>query len=358
MPTATLGFRRLYDALGVGTSAVGEIHHKVTLFEGKTVSVYLGPKPPLGIVCVESDQYMIPGRSCVVTSVNGEYKASAFLEITIGAAKDITEQQVKLLERHDKDTREDLLRQASGNIESAEYLLDVVSGVLGLRFHKQIVLKPLIENCFITGDFEPAASFIGPVVEALENVEANQNTAPHLQRLLDGMTSVPEGLLLKGGATLHWLLRAWRERDAVAKFMYLFVPLEAILQSNNELAVDSLAALESLEELVKNSGAANKVDFLYFLTIAKTRFGPTLSSRFEDFARRKAISGWELDVQAFKKFNRMRNLLLHAGRKKVCSHIDFEGNSRTLEDLVERYVSIALLGSLDVYQSTWRPKRG
>lgn len=357
MGTTTLGFRRLYDALGVETGAVGAIHHKIILSVGKAVSVYLGPNPPLGIVSLESNQYGIPGRDAVILSTNNEYQAPTFLEITVEATKKITERQLELLKENDKNTREELLLQASEQRESAEHLLDAVSGVLGLRVHRQLVLKPLIENCFIAGEFEPVSSFEGPAVEMLENIEANQNTAPHLQQLLDGMASTPEEFLLKGGAVLHWLLKAWMERDAVAKFMYLFVPLEALLQSNNELAADSKAELESLEDIVQNSDATNKEALLAFLTRAKTKFGPTLNSRFEDFARRAAIPDWELDVRAFKKFNRMRNLLLHAGDKRVRGHINFEENSRTLEDLVERYVSIALLGTSDVYQSKWRPKR-
>lgn len=160
-------------------------------------------------------------------------------------------------------------------------------------------------------------------------------------------------------APIGWdgTLRAWRERDPAAKFLYLFIPLEAILPSNNELAAESIMELESLEALVRNSEATDKDNLLAFLSAAKTKFAPTLSARFEDFARRAAIPGWELDVQAFRKFNRMRNLLLHAGDKKVRSHINFEDNSRTLEDLVERYVSVALLGTPDVYQTRHRPKR-
>jgi hypothetical protein len=358
MHTAILGARRLYDALGVGTVAVGGLHHKITLQAGNTVSVYLGPKPPLGVVSLESSQYGIPGRNSVIFSANSEYEAPAFLEITVGTPKEITQQELVLLKENDKSTREALLKDANARFEASEHLLDVVSGVLGLRVHRQLVLKPLVENCFIAGEFEPVSTFAGPAVEMLENIEANANTEPHLLRLLEGMSNIPEESLLKGGAVLHWLLRAWRERDAVTKFMYLFVPLEAVLQSNTELVADSKADLESLEALVKSSNAPNKDSLLGFLGRAKTKFGPTLSARFEEFAHRAAISDWELDVKAFKKFNRMRNLLLHAGDKRVRGHINFEENTRTLEDLVERYVSVALLGSPDVYQSRWRPKCG
>ncbi|MEK9140395.1 MAG: hypothetical protein AAB308_05015 [Nitrospirota bacterium] len=357
MPIATLGVRRLYDALGVGTSFVGEIFHKVTLKAGRTVSVYIGPKPPLGIVSLESNQYVIPGRESLMLKTNSKYDAPSFLEITIGVPREITLQTIELLRQEDKVTQEALLKEADDHLESAEHLLDVISGILGLRVHRQLVLKPLVENCFIAGEFEPVSSFVGPAVEMLEGIESNANTGPHLKRLLEGITSVPEDSLLKGGSVLHWLLRAWRERDAVSKFMYLFVPLEAILQSITELEVDSKANLESLEAMVKSSNVHNREALLGFLDRAKTKFGPTLNARFEEFAYRAAIPGWELDVKAFKKFNRMRNLLLHAGDKNVRSHINFEENSRTLEDLVERYVSVVLLRTPDVYQSRWRPQR-
>ena len=358
MPIAILGVRRLYDALGVGTSSVSQILHKVTLKAGQTVSVYLGPKPPLGIVSLENGQYGIPGRNSFIFKANSEYDAPSFLEITIGTPREISLQQLDLLGRKDKVTQEAFLKEADDHWQSAEHLLDAISGIVGLRVHRQLVLKQLVESCFIAGEFEPVSSFVSPVVEMLESIESNANTGPHLQHLLEGMISTPENPLRKRGAVLHWLLRAWRERDAVSKFMYLFVPLEAILQSSTELSADSRADLESLEAIVKSSNVHNKEALLGFLDRAKTKFSPTLNARFEEFARSAAITGWEMDVKAFKKFNRMRNLLLHAGDRNVRSHINFEENTRTLEDLVERYVSVSLLGTPDVYQSRWRPQRG
>lgn len=358
MPTVNLGIRRLYDTLGVETPAGGEIFQKVDLTIGKAVTVYLGPNPPLGIMSLEGSQYGIPGRKSIILNTNNKYEAPCFLEITISVPREITLQQMELLKKEHNETREGLLREARGNMELAEDVLDAISGLLGLCAHRQFVLKQLVENCFLSGDFQPVSSFSGPWTEMLESIKINLNTGRNLQQLLDGMKNTPEDTLRKGGAILHWLLRAWRERDPILKFMYLFIPLEATLQSTAELETDSKAALESLEAIVRRSGADNKESLLQFLDRAKTRFGPTLSARFEEFARRAAIPGWELDVAAFNKYNRMRNLLLHAGNRNVRSHINFTKNVRTLEDLVERYVSIALLGSPDVYQSRWRPQRG
>ncbi|MBI2884262.1 MAG: hypothetical protein HYY11_10240 [Candidatus Methylomirabilis oxyfera] len=358
MPTVTLGTRRLYDALGVETAAIGEFLHKVDLTIGKSITLYLGPTPPLGIMSLEGAQYGIPGQNSLMLHTNNNYEAPCFLEIAILASRDITPHQLSLLQEENKETREALLETERKNSESSEQLLDVISGILGLRLHRQLVLKPLVENSFLGGEFKPVSSFVGPAMEMLESIKANSNTGPHVLRLLEGMADIPEDVLRKGGAILHWLLKAWRERDVISKFIYLFIPLEAILQSTAELATDSKVNLESLEAIVRSSDVHDKESLLQFLDRAKTKFGPTLNSRFEEFARRAAIPGWELDSEAFKKYNRMRNLLLHAGHRNVRSHINFEKNTRTLEDLVERYVSIALLGSPDVYPSRWRPQRG
>lgn len=357
MPVVHIGTRRLYDALGVGAPTSGEILQKVNFASGKNVSLYIGPHPPFGITALEGSQYGIPGRDCLILKTNNEYTAPCFLEVTISEPREVTSHQLELIREKNQGVQEGLLQEARKDSEQSAHLLDAISGVLGLRVHRQFVLKPLIENAFLSGDIEPVSSFTGPFMEILEGIELNSNTGPHIQQLLEGMTKVPEDLLLDGGATLHWLLRAWRENDAISKFMYLFIPLEAVLQSSSELVADSKGDLESLESIVKSSDAPNKESLLQFLDRAKTKFGPTLNARFEEFARSAAIPGWELDVKAFKKYNRMRNLLLHAGNKHVRSHIDFDENTRTLEDLVERYVSIALLGNAEVYKSRWRPSR-
>lgn len=101
----------------------------------------------------------------------------------------------------------------------------------------------------------------------------------------------------------------------------------------------------------------NKETLLAFLETTRTKFGPRLNTRFENFAKQAGIPGWELDVTAFNKFNRMRNHLVHAGRRNISAHLNIEEQTRTLEDLVERYLGVALLGSHEVYPSRWRPTR-
>jgi hypothetical protein len=355
MPIVTIGTRRLYDALGVDINAAGEILQKVELPTGKTVTLYLGPNPPHGIMSLEGSRYVIPGRDNILLRTN--YDAPCFLEITISFPREITLRQMRRLRQNDKPSQELLLRESTVDSKSSENLLDAISGVLGLRVHRQLVLKPLVESSFLTGEIDPMCYFETPEVEILEGLKPNSNTSTHIFKLLERMMDTSEDVLRKSGAILHFFLKAWREKDPISHFMYLFMPLEAILPSADNSQFGSKAELESLESIVKNSDAVDKEHLLQFLENAKTKFNPSLNSRFEEFAQSTSIPGWELDVEAFKKYNRMRNLLLHAGNKNIANRINLKKNTRTLEDLVERYVSVAILGSAEVYRSRGRPSR-
>ena len=357
MPTATISMRRLYDALGVEIAGVGEISHKVTLASGASVSVYLGPKPPLGAVVLKGAQYGIPGRPSQILQADHNFKSPCLLEVVVSSKREITPEQLSLLKQEEKGARDALLAEIEKETEKFQHLLDAISGILALRVHRQLVLEQLVENPFVSGDFPSFSSFAGPAMEILEGIGANANTGPHILRLLEDEVATPEDAFVRGGAILHWLLKAWRERDHVSKFMYLFIPLEAILPATGELAAESRTSLEALEALVKDSATPDKEGLLSFLKKARSRFSPTLVARFEELAAQVKLPGWELDVEAFKKYNRMRNLLLHRGDRRVRIHIDFEENSRTLEDLVERYVAARLIGTTAVYPSKWRPKR-
>lgn len=63
-------------------------------------------------------------------------------------------------------------------------------------------------------------------------------------------------------------------------------------------------------------------------------------------------------MQAFRKFNRLRNGLIHRGDPKVRFHVTVgDDEAAELSDLVERYISLRLFGDMAVYKSRWRPQR-
>jgi hypothetical protein len=355
MPTIALGIRRLYDALGFDPTPSGDFRVDSTFHGDVKLTVYLGPSPVFGIRTVTGDEYGIPGRKSLVLHSDDKYSSNCFLEIAFWRQHELTQHELNELKQQRTEIQQELLKQAEVEFRGSEALFDAVSGTLGLCCHKQLVLKLLIEDKFLSGDFPGASSFYGPVVEMLEPLSTNARTQSAFQQFIDAFPVVPEEELRRRGAILHWLVKAWREKDIVARFMYLFIPLEAVLPSSPDLAREATRELDRLREIVENTATADRPSLLDFIERTRSRFSPSLSARFEDLARRAMLPGWEVDVQAFKKFNRMRNLLLHSGNRSISIHLDLQKNTRTLEDLIERYVAFVLLGSTDVYPSRWRP---
>jgi len=355
MSTEILGVRRLYDALGCSVSDSEEILVKGVIAGNKHCSIYIGPNPPLGVMTLEAEQYGIPGKSSKIMNSNADYKSDCFLEILITMEHEVSEELSNGILNKDKDAREELLSIIKNQSNLFEKLIDSISGIIGLKFHRQLVLKPLIENPLILSGPEQVSNFTGPFIEMLQPIGINNKAEAVLETYVQALEAIQEDKLAKAGSVFHWLTKAWKERDPVAKFIYLFIPLEAILQSDEEIPNEAHQNIETLIELVGNSDSNNKEKLSSFLEMTKKKYGPNLNTRFEELAKKSAIPGWETDVAAFKKYNRMRNLLVHAGRKDIRSHINIEEETRTLEDLVERYLSVVFLGSHDVYPSRFRP---
>lgn len=352
-----IGVRRLYDALGCGLGIENEICINMPIVVGKNVSVYIGPNPPLGVLTIEADQYGIPGKQCKMAYTNNEYKSDCYLEIVITMEYEADDKISDGILAKDQHSRQELLGIIGNDSKLFEKLLDFISGIIGLKLHRQLVLKPLIENPLILSGPEHVSSYVGPVVEMLDPIIFNENAQIVIESYVKALESCDETALIKAGSIFHWLNKAWRERDLVAKFIYLFIPLEGILQSDTEIPNEAHSNIENLINLVKMSDSIDKEKLLSFLEMTKNKYGPNLNARFEEFAKKSAIPGWETDVEVFKKYNRMRNLLVHAGRRDISTHINIQEETRTLEDLIERYLSVALFGNHDVYQSRWRPLR-
>jgi len=358
MATERVGIRRLFDALGCGLESTQEIDISFPLLKDFTGSLYLGPKPPLGVMVLEpTDHYAIPGKQCKMMQTSCNYDSSCFLEIT--AMVDIAEDESVSagLAKNEESVKNCLLDEIEKRKDVLSSVLDCICGLIGLKFHRQFILKPLFENPFIASGPQPVTRFAGDFVEVLESVNLTESGSALLGSYLGLLKDAKEKDYADASRVLQWLIRAWRERDHVAKFLYLFIPLECILESTEETSEETRANLAILQELVHKSTNANKALLLTFLKRIESKFPPTLSSRFEALAKAKGIKGWEADVKAFRKFNRTRNLLLHTGHKGVQTHLNIGEETRTLEDLVERYVAIAVFGSPDVYPSRWRPKR-
>jgi hypothetical protein len=354
-----VGLRRLYDCLGCGIKDVQEVNQSFPITQNSEVSFYLGPKPPLGVVAFESsDPYCVPGKQAMMLQTIPDYKSDCFLDIAVSFAISVDEHVSTGLAKQEEEAKTFLLNEVEKKKSTLSKVLDTICGLIGLKFHRQFILKPLVENLFIASGPLPVSRFSSGTLEMLEPIMLNEFGLASLKSYLDSLGKLEDRHWTEISRVFQWLLRAWRERDHVAKFLYLFIPLECILGSSDEIGEEARKNIASLKNLVVNSEDDVKEDLLRFLDRVESKFAPTLNSRFEALAMEKQIDGWEADIKAFKKFNRTRNSLLHAGKAEVQSHLDIDQEARTLEDLVERYVAVSVFGNPGVYASKWRPLRG
>ena len=230
-----------------------------------------------------------------------EYQSDWFFEISIIFDCTVDDDISNRLRANDKDARETLLAIAKENEQLFEKVIDVISGLVGLKIHRQFILKPLVQSAFVSSGSEPVNSFAGDFVEMLENIQLNKSGEDILAAYLNSLEQIREDNLAKAGSVLHWLLRAWREHDSIAKFVYLFIPLEVILEPPTGTSPEVTEHLDALTELVTSSNREDKEKLLSFIETTRVKYGPTHNFRFEEFAKATKIPGWEDDIKAFKK---------------------------------------------------------
>ncbi len=142
---------------------------------------------------------------------------------------------------------------------------------------------------------------------------------------------------------LHWLLRAWRERELTSRFLALFIPLEMLLEGYGGKPPVSPDVITELRELVHENGGDRKTELLQAVGLMASRMRPSLNARFAAMAEAVHPATADVDIAAFKKFNRMRNALLHQGKNQITERIMIEERETvSLQGLTEKYVCASI----------------
>lgn len=367
-----VGYRRLYDSVSCSLVEREELLIEFPV-DNLNIRVYLGSKPKLGIKIVDhTDKYIVPNAVSNLgtftlqkdaTKLN--YPHSFFTEILCSIQIEVSQELSKAFHAKDPTALKELQRLAEQNKKSLKAATDLIAGTVGLRFHRQFVQEAIDENFFaIMSDDNFSVSYTGPSLECLEKVRLNPNGTQNLRQLLQTIgQATPEAREFSASA-LAWLLRAWAENNIISKFIALFIPIEIILEGykgNMDNDKEKQEKASKIRNLLVIHGGTEANSFLTFFDQIMEQRRPTLVSRFEGMAKKARIVGWESDVIAFKRFNSIRNKLLHKGEQEVQLVIpmddELEETNRQLEDIAERYVSWALFKDGVVYPSKWRTQR-
>ncbi len=365
MTREKVGIRRLYDSVACGLSDRTELEFACPITQEFEAAVYMGPKPRFGIIVVSNGKYItsLASDSLATVSYNADatqsrYPRAFFTEIAILRTIEVPNELSVAFHRADSTAQEEILSRANERADESRTLIDLIAGTLGLRFHRQFVLEPINENAVAIRD-PILIQITGEGLEVLEEPRLNSIGVAALNNTLTEIAKVDQAKLLEAGIVLSWLGRSWHERDPVYKFISLFIPLERILQGHGGTTEPAFAQrAQAIRELIHHHGGDNAGELLsVFNGLAESK-RPSLEDRFAQLAQQAGFPGWQSDIEAFHRFNKTRNALLHRARGRVELQVSVANEEiRTLEDLVERYVSYSIFGDGTVYQSRWRPKR-
>jgi hypothetical protein len=362
MTEARVGLRRLYDAIGCALAGQEELSSTFPIGDDLEGLVYMGPKPPSGIWVTQGDKYIVPGEMSTLAKVEfhqdagqSSYPRSFFTEIGCWFRADIPDELGDAFVRGESDARNSVLALTDGRHDELTSALDLLAGVIGLRFNRQFVMERINENPVAFVGEQRAQRGYGDALMVLQHVTLNPPGERGMSELLRAIGRSPDAGRAFGGTVLYWLMRAWAERDLIGEFIALFVPLEMVVNTHARLpAGPGRERARTIRALLRRHAGGRQDELIDFLNVLVGSHRPSLEDRFAWLASAWALPGWESHVAAFRQFNKLRNGLLHRGEARVRLHVSIgEDEVAALDDLVERYVNRALFGD-----DLQRPRQG
>ena len=368
MPVEYIGYRILYDALGCGLKEQEEFGFGFLVGDDLKAEIYLGPRPRFGLWLDKSNEkYLVPGKSAMLGEFSYardpselDYPNTFFFEIACFKEVEVCQSLSEAFHRREQGVDDKLLDIAEESEEGLKRTTELVAGVVGLRFHRQFVLEPINEHpivLILDHKDDSVSRQYGKVMELLNEITLRQEGLAAISNLLPLVGSAKPSARDNGAKVFKWLLRAWSQRDSVTTFVASFIVFEIILQQYRGIGQElHMARAEAIERLIKGHSDDQRDTLLNYFNSLRESWSPSLQSRFEAMAREAGEDGltdWEADARAFKKFNRIRNDLLHRGKDDVELHVDLGEETQELEDFVERYICFALFNNMDVYRSGW-----
>ncbi len=319
MATVRIGYRRLYDSMGCSIANQETIHIIFPFGQHLQVEIYIGNKPKFGIWTETGhEDYLIPGTQATLgnytyhgDATQSPYPRTFFTEISCSLIEEVTEELFEAFYRDDPVAGQELISRAKAHTDEFCMVADLLSGVIGLRFHPQFIIKLVSEGFIAFHDDKRSVDNASSPIRLLESIQLHQMGITVLRQLFPEIGKAENKVAKKGSQVLGWLIRAWAERDIISKFNALFIPLEMILEGiQGEMPEDQRRQVEKLQTLIDISGEENreKKALRRLLDRLVKNQRPSLIDRFAMFAEQAKMPGWKNDIKAFKKYDGTRKL--------------------------------------------------
>ena len=372
MPQLGIGYRRLFNALGCSFTKQEELRIEFPFGEKHLqVNVGIGPKPIFGLITMgEHAKYAVRGGQPVAIQpevyqeINqSQYAGLFFTEIICFLLIEVPAELSEAFHRDDPSAQEKLFSLAQERENTFRLAADVTDGIIGLKFHRQLVIDLLNESMVVFDDKRHATRASGSSIEVLDPIQLHEQDTQQMSQILSTTGNEKDEILQINGIILQWLKRAWTERDKINKFLSLLIPIEMILRrygGNKEKQQELRLQAKAIRKFIRTHGGEQKEQLIAFFNALAERQRPTLEERFETLAQEANLPNWESDVKAFRLFNKMRNDLIHRGNiADIQLHVAVDEKDQwDLEDIAERYVNHVIFKDTKIYPHRFRPNRG
>lgn len=351
-----VGFRRLYRATGI--QLPGEsLHFSTKSTDGFVIEFYLGPRPPYGR-WTRGPLEFLSKDGPIRMGINFKPLAEGFkdvknyLDLAVVRSNDLAPEWSAAFLAKDDTAATQISESLQRDRRRFAEVLDLVVGAVCLRFHCQLAMEELGEEpLMIRGPLDFGHSFAGSTIRVCDDLQFSAGAGDSVGNFVSEILNADSGSRKRGCEALSWMIRAWHARDSVLAFLSHFVVLEMMVEGETVDATQSMAtAADSLRDVVIQS---NNPELMVQLNAFIASWRPALAARFESLVKRCGAASAQQDLEAFKKFNKMRNDLLHRGNQMVRSTVTLSTQDvQSLEDLVERYLAFTLFGNMELaYQS-------
>ena len=347
MSELRIGWRRLYKTVGISSVGVPELDITRVTADGLSIRSHFGTNPAFRRGSLELPEFAFAGEALGFS--HADLGPGTYLEIMVSWGVAISARDLRGLAGQGAaavSARKAYLERAKPREAECSRITDFVAGAIGLNLARQAVIKPVSMDSYIEGGGGDMVESGSNQTLVLAKYDFDDAMAERVREATRLAARTAKAEVDKISVPLHWLLKAWRERDEIAQFVYMFIPLEAVLprpEVNPEIAWQ----METLRRVVSEMPEGAERDRLTpFLGIIESKLSPSLIDRFTAAARQHSPETLEIDVAAFKKFNKMRNELVHRGNKAVQSGVSVKDETRTLRQLAEKYIRLVQLPTL------------
>lgn len=251
------------------------------------------------------------------------------------------------------NTLSGMLNQQKGKFLTA---IDFCAGLVGLKLSKLLVFHVIHEQYYIYKD-EHSTTFsldIDVTVTGTFSFDKEGDWQNAITKATSALT-VPWNNAAK---PMAWLLRGWGAEDKVLRCFSFLTALEQVIPGPSADGERQWKSTKSkiLSLVTRHADPLEVTDLTRW--ISSIHQPPTpIVTRFQTWAEKAAQPSWKKDIDTFKKFNRIRNQLFHSGDpgadhkvKVVLKQLE------ELEEVAERYVSLALFNDPSIYKPPDRKK--